>query len=243
MEFSELQKTLQRIGLSTNEAKIYLMLLQEGMNKAGKISKKTQINRTTTYDTLRRLLNKGLVSYVVKANRKYFRVVDPDRLVEFIQHKEDEANKILPILKKMHKKPSQKENVTLYYGYKGMKSIFQDMAKGGKLNRVLDSEGQFDERMPYYAPHFIRKIEKNNIKIRHIIRKGRSLKTKTDTTEVRIMNKKTKSDAVFNIYRDKIAILIWTDPPEGVVIQNKSAADSLRDYFDILWRQAKPANS
>ena len=56
------------------------------------------------------------------------------------------------------------------------------------------------------------------------------------------MNKKTKSDAVFNIYRDKIAILIWTDPPEGVVIQNKSAADSLRDYFDILWKQAKPIN-
>ena len=131
---SEIQKTLQRIGLSNNEAKIYLMLLQEGINKAGKISKKTQINRTTTYDTLRRLLNKGLLSYVVKANRKYFRVVDPERLVEFIQHKEDEAKKILPFLKKIHKKPAEKGNVTLYYGYKGIKSIFQDIAKGSKMS-------------------------------------------------------------------------------------------------------------
>ena len=50
----EIEK-LQKIGLNLNEAKIYLALLELGEAQAGKISKESQINRTTTYDGLERL--------------------------------------------------------------------------------------------------------------------------------------------------------------------------------------------
>ena len=39
--------------------------------------------------------------------------------------------------------------------------------------------------------------------------------------------------------KDKIAIIIWTDEPEGIIIENKAAAKAYKSYFDILWENAK----
>ena len=240
MRYEELQKTLERIGLSTNEAKVYLTLLRLGSSKAGDISKKSQINRTTTYDALKRLLEKGLVSFVIKANRKWFKAVNPERFTEFLEEKREEAKKVIPSLQRIYKNPGEKHDVTIYSGYRGVKSIFQDIIREGKPNCVLDSEGQFTNRMPYYTPHFIRQLEKKKIKVRHLVREGRDVHP-SKTTEVRFVNKKTRSQAVFNIYGDKIAIIIWTDPPEAVLIHNKTVTDSFKDYFEMLWKIAGKA--
>lgn len=237
MDLEEIRQSLQRIGLSNNEATVYLALLKRASSKAGKISKYTQLNRTTTYDVLKRLLDKGLIGYVVKGKVKYFEVVNPKQLKEFIKEKEFEVNKIFPSLEKLYTIPENKHNVTLYYGYKGMKTIFEDILQEAKINYVLDSEGEFAERMPYFARYFIRQLEKKKIKIKHLVREGRDINP-SKTTEVKYAKKKIASEAVFNIYKDKIAILIWTDPPEGVIIQNKAAADSLKEYFEILWKKA-----
>ncbi len=239
MEYAELQKTLEHIGLSKNEAKIYLILLKLGSQKAGRISKEARINRTTTYDALKRLLERGLVGYVVKANRKWFEAVNPKRLMDTIKEREEAAESILPTLQKIFKTPEEKHNVTLYHGYKGIKSVFQDIVRDSKENLVMDSEGQFSERMPYYLPLFVKQVEKKKIHIKHLMRAGGKIINPTKTTEVRYIPKKTKSEAVINIYSDKVAVIVWTDPPEAVVIKNRAVADSFRDYFEMLWKQGK----
>jgi len=241
MDLGEIRQSLQRIGLSNNEATVYLTLLKRVSCKAGEISKYSQLNRTTTYDVLERLLDKGLIGYVVKGKVKYFEVISPKHLKEFVKEKEFEVNRIFPSLEKLYATPEKKHNVTLYYGYKGMKTIFEDILREAKINYVLDSEGEFTERMPYFAQYFIRQVEKKKIKIKHLVRTGRDV-SPSKTTEVRYAKKNIASEAVFNIYKDKIAILIWTDPPEGVIIQNKAAADSLKEYFEILWKKAQQKN-
>ena len=47
-----------------------------------------------------------------------------------------------------------------------------------------------------------------------------------------------KSSAVTNIYGNKIAIIVWSEPPEAVIIENKDAAESYRSYFEVLWKAA-----
>lgn len=230
---------LKFLGLTKIEAKVYIALLKLGASLAGKLSKEAQLNRTSTYDALKSLADKGLVSYVVQANRKWFKATNPEILLELLKEEEEEAQKIIPNLVAMYKAPKEEHQVTLYYGYKGIKSVFQNILREKKPNDVIDSEGQFTEKMPYYAPHFIREIERIKMPIRHIVRRGVVMKP-TRTTEVRYIPKATKSQSVINIYGDKVAIIIWTEPPEAVIIKNRTAADSFRNYFDILWRNAKP---
>lgn len=234
----DVEKTLRWIGLSTNESKLYLAMLKEGTSKAGKLARLAQLNRTSTYEALRSLLEKGLASYVIQENRKWFSAVDPKRLVEYIKEKEEEAKKVLPELEKQYTTPEEKHNVTLYYSYNGIKTVFMDILREGKDNCVLDSEVNFTERMPYFVPQFKREIEKAGIKIKHIARKGVRVNP-TKTTTVRFLDLKTMSPVATNIYGDKVALIIWTENPEAVIIKNKAAAEAYREYFEELWKISK----
>ena len=79
---------LIEIGLSQNEAKIYLALLELGPTTTGPLIKKTCLYRVITYDTLEKLLKLGLVNYSLKKNIKNFEAEDPKQLMELIKNKE-----------------------------------------------------------------------------------------------------------------------------------------------------------
>jgi len=241
MGYEELKVALEKYGLSHNESKVYITLLQLGSAMAGKIAKEVQMDRTSCYDALKKLIKKGLVSYVVEANRKLFKAVSPERLIGILKEKEDEISEVMPHLKEIYKPEKGKYNVTMYRGYKGMKSVFEDILEEakGKENLVIDSSGMFAEKMPYYLPHFIKGLEKNRIKVRHIVRKDKDIHP-SKTTTVRYFPKTSKETVITtNIYADKVAIILWTDVPEAIIIENKAAADSYRDYFEVLWKAAK----
>ncbi len=53
-------ETLESLGLSEAEARVYLALLETGSTLAGPIIKKTGLHRGTTYQILQRLKEKGL---------------------------------------------------------------------------------------------------------------------------------------------------------------------------------------
>jgi len=240
MEYEKIKETLDKFGLSHNETKAYLTLLRIGGSMAGRIAKEAQMDRASCYDSLKKLLKKGLIGYALEANRKMFKAVSPNRLIEILEEKEDEIQEILPDLMSLYKEEKGKYGVTLYKGYKGMKSVFEDILKEakGKENLVIDSSGQFEKKMPYYFPHFVKGLEKNKIKIRHIVR-GENLNA-SKTTETRYLPKSLKESVVAtNIYGNKIAILLWTEVPEAIIIENKAAAEAYRDYFEILWQAAR----
>src|SRR3989338_7083739 len=99
---------LGRIGLSRAESKLYLAMIRLGSSATGSIVKETGLRKSTVYESLNRLLEKGLVSYVIKNNIKFFEAADPDRLVDFIEEQKreldeskDDIKKIMPELKSM----------------------------------------------------------------------------------------------------------------------------------------------
>lgn len=241
MSYEELRLTLEKYGLSHNEAKVYLTLLNLGSAMAGKIAKEAMMDRTSCYDALKKLVKRGLVVYALEANRKLFKTISPDRLVGILKEKEEEISEIMPQLKEIYRPEKGKSNVTMFKGYKGLKSVFEDILESakGKDNLVIDSSGKFKEKMPYYVPHYVKGLEKNRIKVRHIVRRGVDIHP-SKTTTIRYFSKEAKETVVStNIYGNKIAIILWTDIPEAIIIENKAAADSYRDYFEVLWKAAK----
>lgn len=237
--FNSMLKTLEFSGLTSNESLVYLTLLQIGPSMAGRISKKSEINRTSTYDVLDSLFKKGLITYTIRSNKKWFECIDPETLLELVKEREEDVRNLLPALQKIYKKPDEKHGVTLYYGTRGVKSVFQMILREAKEVAVMDSEGQLIEKMPAFAKYVKKQLNKRKIKVLYLIRKLKKGNNPSKYTEVRFIEKKTASEAVFNIYNDKIVIFIWTDPPEAVVIQNKAAADSIMDYFYMIWSKAK----
>ena len=88
-----MEQILEKIGLTKNEVKIYLKLLELGLTTSGAIIKKTGIHNSKVYDGLERLANKGLVTHVIISNIKNFKAVSPDRLLDFLEDKKNNINK------------------------------------------------------------------------------------------------------------------------------------------------------
>ena len=234
----ETKDILKEAGLTKIESKVYLALLKLGSAKAGKISKEAQLNRTTVYDALNRLIEKGLVSSAIKSNTQWFSPENPKRFKEILKEKQQAVDSTMPLLIEMFKSNAPKKAITVYRGKKGIKSVFEDMLRTNETVSVIDSGGVFRFRMPYYSPHFIREVEKKKLKIKNLVREGVDVKP-TKTTEVRFLPKNVESVSVVEIYGDKVAIVVWTETPEAVVIKNKSVAASFKSYFDVLWNSAK----
>ena len=86
----QLVATLREIGLSENEAKLYLGMLSLSEATVQKISKSSNIKRTTAYPLLEKLVRLGLVGIKEVGLRKYYFAESPARLKSLIERKKDE---------------------------------------------------------------------------------------------------------------------------------------------------------
>ena len=233
-----IKDSLEKVGLSNNEVKVYLFLVDYGQSKAARIAKETGIQRSSAYAAINSLTYKGLISYARIGEVKFFQATSPKRLMEFIKEKEDLIKDLIPELTQRHKAANKEGQIGLFKGIRGVKSVFKDIAREGKNNYAFGSEGQFSEVMPEFALQFDRLKKENNIRTQLIIREGRT-ELDNKTTEYRYLRGIKESPAVTNIYGNKIAILIWTDEPEGIIIENEAAAKAYKSYFDFMWKHAK----
>jgi sugar-specific transcriptional regulator TrmB len=233
-----IKESLERIGLSNNEVKVYLFLVDYGQSKAGRIAKETGIQRSSAYAAINSLTHKGLISYAKIGEVKFFQGTSPERLIEYIKEKEDLIKDLIPELTERHKASKKEGQIGLFKGIRGVKSVFKDIVREGKNNYVFGSEGQFSDVMPEFALQFDRLKNENNIHTKLIIRKGRR-ELDNKTTEYKYLSEIKKSSAVTNIYGNKIAIIVWTDEPEGIIIENEAAAKAYKSYFDFMWKHAK----
>lgn len=243
------KQELMKIGLSNNEADIYLALLELGPSLVSKIVKKTRINRTHIYDRLEKLITKGLVSYVIKNNRKYFYGAEPNKLISYLEEKEEaikkekqSIEKILPDLIKIQ--PSRKEeSVEVYEGREGIKTILEDIIRSKKDVLTYGSEGNFSSiiKIKFYFKNYLKKLEKSGIKMKVIFNYNDSKKEfKWNFVEVRYIPKEYKTPTETTIYGDKVAIFLLTEEPKVILIKSENIVESYTKYFNLLWKISKP---
>ena len=224
--------------LTENEAKVYLALLEGGSLKAGKTAKQAGLDRSSAYNALNSLVRKGFVSYVKIGRVKWFQAANPEVLRSFLRRRISVIDGALPALKKKYSAAKLEENVRLYKGLEGVRAVLEDIVRSRELNRIFGSEGQVEENMPLFARKFIPLLQKSRIPVRSIIREGRPMK-QAKYRQVKRIPMHAKSPVVTNVYGNKIAIILWSNPPEAILIENKRAADAYKDFFDFMWARAK----
>ena len=231
-------RVLEKAGLTPNEARIYHSLLRLGSAKAGKLAKESELNRSSTYGALQSLLQKGLSSYVLIGKVRWFQASDPQNLARYFQDRMENLRETLPALSKIYHAQRLPQNVRLFKGARGVKTILQEIINDAKPNHVFGSEGQLAELLPVFSKKFEIALKKKRVLVRSIIRHGRNV-SDTRYRKVRFLRIKAESPMVTNIFGDKIAIILWGVSPEAVLIENRAAAVAYREYFDFMWKNAK----
>ena len=233
------------LGLTSNETKVYLTLLDLGTAQAGQITEKSGIHRRNVYDSLSRLMEKGLLSFVIVNNNKMFSPVNPKRFLEIIDEKKFELESLkekfeeaIPELE-LKSKMQEKHDVRFYKGAEGLKTVFEDIIRTGQ-DYIGYGPGELEKVLKHYLTYFIKKRASAKIKVRLIYNEdARNRIRKTPLSEVRFIPEEYSSRAALRIYGDKVALLLLSEQePLAIVIKNKAISDGYRKYFEVMWKSA-----
>ena len=245
---------LEKTGLSKNEARTYLILLEEPLNPCKRIIEKTRLHRQLVYDALDSLIAKGLASYIIQANRKYFKAADPKLFKGYFTAKEqgikeqkDAFLSMLPQLEKLRQENLSEQEATIYLGNKGIVSLLDDMIHERKEILTIGSSDIAAEAFQYHLKFNLPKFHKarSESKIPMKIIFGEELRKRAQDigkeryTQSRILPREFTSNVSTNIYADKVSIILWGSQPFGILIKSREIAKAQKNHFDILWKIGK----
>ncbi|MBM3233796.1 TrmB family transcriptional regulator [Candidatus Pacearchaeota archaeon] len=237
----EIEK-LKEIGLNEKETKVYLALLEMGDSLVSEIAKKTGINRSLLYTIMSDLEKKGMVSYILKNNLRYYRAIEPIKILSILKEKEKNFSSILPELIKLHKPKEKKPVVEILEGREGIKTILNDVLRQKKEWFAFNVPGKGPEILGFKVHSFEKERQKMRIKLNVMcvrteegIKRGEQF-SRMRYTRVRYMPATYESPASNWIYGDRIVIIFWyKEFPFAIRIIDKNLAESYKNYFRVLW--------
>jgi len=233
---------LKELGLSSNEIKIYLSLLKHGILNPTKLAEKTGLHRSYIYDTLERLLDRGIINTILINNKKHYQAVDPNALREIFELKLRQLDSILPNLSSLFKAAKEETRIELHRGKRVYRTLIKDLVANLKKNDTVYLLG-VDENIletvePIYLKQYFTIIKEKNVKEKIIIKKG-GKKLKEKNLEYRDLDPQYFDETTTVIYQSKVFIFIWGTPYYLIIIESDKVANTYRKQFNLLWNIAK----
>lgn len=244
-------KILKKLGLNENEVSIYLALLRKGACIASEIAELTKLHRTHVYDLLESLSRKGVVSFSIKDNKKYFQAVEPIKLEVLLKRKEEELGedkqelgKLIKELSNLGTESKRKLLASIYEGKQSFMSQLNDIIRTlskGEEYLVLGFTGKADDTLKYFLPGFGKRRVEKGIRRRVIMDIGLrgSESSKQKLQETRYLPKEYKIPMGIVVYKNIVVLVIIEDDYLSLRIDNNKIADNFRKYFELIWRQAR----
>lgn len=236
---------LKSLGFSDKSANIYVTLLSLGPTSVRTLADFSGLNRGTTYDNLKWLQEKGVVTFYQKDTKQLFVAEDPEKLSQLVKKQQQELDKvelnlekIVPELQALYNRGGERP-VAKYFEKKEISQILEDILKtcencGENLYRIYSAAG-------------IREYLYNNFETFSDVRIGKNIGVKVIAMgsggELRGLDERKWLKAENNnptyiiIYPGKTAYISLNakKEPVGVVIENEGIFQTQKIIFDGLW--------
>lgn len=238
----ELKAQLQQLDLTGKKADVYLAALELGSSTVIEIAKKAGIKRTTAYDILLDLMQKGLVSQTTKGKKKLFVGEDPEKIKKDLQGKESLISEILPMLKSVYNVRGVKPRIRFYEGIEGLKETYNDTLKYTGEMLVFTSEDVVKILGLDWANDYMAKRTKNNLRVRAIMPSSEVLKKDIVPRDREFLRasklidpKKYPFSMEINIYGHSKVSLMSSKEQLGLVIESTEVYNTMKLIFELIW--------
>jgi len=247
------EQQLQKLGLTKGESKVYEALLTTGISTVGPVLKKSGVAYSKIYHILNRLIDKGLVSFILKEKTKYFSAVEPTRIREYIEKQEQQLNenkdmfeRLLPEIEKLRLSVGKKEEAEVFMGEKGLMTAYENLLKNSDKTDIgiffyVHDSVHYKNAEKFYSKSWqiIKKFgNKWNGVANQEFRKVKLVKMYPSFVEQRYVSFPLPSN--IDVIRNKVLITIWRNEPIGILIESQELAENLRKYFEAVWKTSKP---
>lgn len=236
------EEALKELNLNDKEVKVYLSLLMLGQSTVNQVAKKANLNRVSTYDLLKALLERGFVSYIIISGVKHFEAVEPSKFLDSLREKQEKIEAVLPELEAVKASLPQKPQIEMYEEINGLKSVFNDILKENKETWFIGDPKMLGT-LQFYFPHFIRQKRKQGIfskVITYDCPAMRKYRKESPEKYIQMGFIKEKIEMTKVIYGNKVAFLTFKEKNSiGILIHNKEIADTEKKLFGMLWNGSK----
>jgi HTH-type transcriptional regulator, sugar sensing transcriptional regulator len=237
------EEILVDLGLSQNEAKVYLCLLTLGMSSITQVADECKLHRANVYDSMKKLVSKGLAAYIQKDNVTLYEASDPQSLLRIVREKETKLKAILPQLMLSKKFAESKGEAYIYEGINAFVRLLYDFLEYKEPILAYGIPKTAPDMMKTKIPHFHKERIKLKIPMKHIYNHNAKSRIKYLNTlpycEARVLPGSFDSQVSTNICGDKVVLALWNSPVTCILIKNQTVADSYKRYFTLLWENAK----
>ena len=249
-QLKELPSTLHTLGFGEKEAVVYVALLELGRGTVTQISRKAGINRTTGYDILDSLSNKGVVNVSGKEPKQEDSAEPPESVIAYLRREAEAARErtakaeaILPELRSVHA-TQNRPKIKFYEGTEGLKQVYEDTLSSTEAIRAYANADDVHKGIPKYFPNYFKRRAEKGIAIRAIFPMNtagiaRATFNEEEKREVAFVPlEKYYFSPEINIYDNKVMIASWKEKL-GVVIESAEIADAMKKIYELAWAEAK----
>ena len=242
---------LQKLGLAKKEAIIYIAALELGAaSPVSTIAKKANILRTTAYNILNSLTQKGVVVSYDKNGTQYYEALPPAKLVAFLKEESqrlarlaDEADKLVPELNTHYRALTGRPRVYFYEGDEGLIRVYEETLTSHEEILAYASDQANQDAIPWYFPKYYKRRAAKNIPIRAIFpdtpkdRERHALDSKELRRSRIVPKEKLDFSPEINFFDNKIMIADWKEKL-GIIIESKEIAKVFKQTFELAWEAA-----
>ncbi|MCL5795172.1 MAG: hypothetical protein M1338_02345 [Patescibacteria group bacterium] len=247
MKNNNLITVLKDLGLSDNEAGVYLAALSLGSTTILKIARAANQKRTTVYSVIESLKQKGLMFEELKGWKKLFTAESPEKLEKVLEQKRHNFQQLLPNFLALYNLKGSDSLIKYYQGLEAIKGIYTsilDEIQAHDDYLVIGAQDQWYDLDPKFFDNFIRKRAKLSINIRllftdsPIARKHKNVE-KIYNEKIKILPKNTQLTTNLVITPKKIIIHQLMPPIIAMVIENPSIVQMHRELFEVIWKSIR----
>lgn len=256
LSVDELQKSLSKFNLTSNQSKVYIFLGKYGSKTAPEVCKSLKIARTETYHLLSTLQSKGIVSATfehpikfsaVSLNKAMKTLVDSEKQrIKTLEKQEVELSKIWESIPEFVQNNTDDENkFQMLQGINPINSKISDMLSNSKKEvLVLGSE---KDHLKLYHSDLLSSISEEKVNVR--ILSGCSKKTQyifedIEKQSIRNFNNEINEKLCF-IINDDSEMLFFTknnsasNPVMAMWTDSSNMIYSMKLLFDFIWSSSK----
>lgn len=241
----ELVEMLEKIGVPRQEGAVYLALVKSGGMGASDVAASTGLHRPNVYDILKRLEEKGLAGSSNLNGKTFYKGRSIGGIRDYMQEKLDCLGELEKQLKRYETEEKECE-VVVYGGKRAIRAHFADYVEtmkrlGGDSLLVGVDERKFMEADRLAVERLFEALKREGLKERVLVCEGETYlpAPKQTTTYAALPKKYFDSATSFQVFGDKVAIVIFSEPVHVITIKSRRTANAYRKKFELLWKNAK----
>lgn len=240
------------LGLETRDIRVYETLYRLGKASLRTLAQETGLNRGTVYEVIKKLLDRGMVTFTQVGERRRYTAAEPEIITTLIhdyhdrlQSLESDTQAYASRLRSGKQLQSNGYPARFFEGDEGIAAILRDVLQTVKTLEPKAYEVISSQRVSNFIYNNFRGFSRQRSKFGLYVRviSDAAAVDMAPLSERRLLQPGQGGlDSYTLIYGDKLALISLSSTNElsGIIVTDAGIAGTQRAIFERLWQQAQP---